>query len=44
MGTLLYVFLGFIAGSLVAGVLMIGGRLVKIEKKLDEIIRSLKSG
>jgi hypothetical protein len=43
MSTFTIVILGFIAGSVFAGVLLLNSRLVRIEKKLEEIKNVLQS-
>jgi hypothetical protein len=43
MSTFLFVMLGVITGSVIAGVFLINSRLVSIEKQLYNIIRILKS-
>jgi hypothetical protein len=43
MSTFLFIMLGVIAGSIVAGVFLINSRLVSIEKHLNRIIRILKN-
>jgi hypothetical protein len=43
VSTITIVILGFIAGSVFAGVLLLNSRLVSIEKRLEEIKNVLQS-
>jgi hypothetical protein len=43
VSTFVVVVLGFIAGSVFAGVLLLNSRLVSIEKRLEEIKNVLQS-